>query len=134
MRYTLGMLMVAGLIGCAHQSVEVNVTTSTALEKPTVAPSNPRVGFVSRGSNESGFMVLQLVREAFLNELKVGELVVARNRTLEPTALLKISEIRGMAARVMVVRGQPSSEDEVVLPGKKLREAAEALPLVKTDT
>jgi len=134
MRHALRILMIAGLIGCAHQSVEVNVTTTTGFEKPTGVPTNPRVGFVGRSASASGVVVIQLVREAFQGPIKVDDIVVARNRALEPTAVLKILEIRGMAARVTILRGQPGPEDEVVLPSHKLREAAETLPILKTDT
>ncbi len=129
MRHTLSILMVVGLIGCAHQSVEVNVTATTGFEKPSRVPTNPRVGFVGRGSAESGVVVIQLVREAFQSSIKVDDTVVARNRALEPTAALKLLEIRGMAARVAILRGHPGPDDEVVLPSQKLREAAEALPI-----
>jgi hypothetical protein len=134
MRSALTALMVVVLTGCAHQSVEVNVTATTGFEKPVGMPANPRVGFVGHLSASSNLVVIQLVREAFQNQIKVDEVVVARNHSLEPTALLKIAEIRGMAARVTILRGQPGPDDEVVLPSRKLQEAAEALPLVKTDT
>ena len=134
MRYILSTLMVASLIGCAHQSVEINVTASTPVERTTVSPKNPRMGFITRGANTGNVVVVQLVREAFQGSLEVNSYMVARNRSLAPTALLKILEIRGLAARVAILHGQPGPEDEVVLPSPALREAAEALPLVKTDT
>ena len=134
MRLALNTLMVASLIGCAHQSVEVNVTSTTSLEKPSGAPSNPRMGFVGRGSTIEGSVLVQLVRESFQSPFKIGDTVVARNRALGPTAILQVMEIRGMVARARVVRGLPEANDEVVLPSQTLREAAEALPLVKTDT
>ena len=134
MRPALIVLMVVALAGCAHQSVEVNATATPSFEKPIGETANPRIGYIGNRSISANQVVIELVREAFLNRIKVDQQVVTRNRTLQPTALLKVSEIHGMAARGIVLRGQPGSDDEVVLPGSKLREAAETLPLVKTDT
>ena len=134
MRVTFITLMAISLIGCGHQSVEVNVTATTHLEKPSGLSSNPRIGFAGRGSTDKGVTVIQLAREAFQSNLSIGEHLVSRNRALRPTSLLKISEIRGMAAQVVILRGKPDSEDEIVLPSPKLKEEAESLPLVKTDT
>lgn len=76
----------------------------------------------------TGPQLLQLTRAAFEVSLKKDELVVSRNRQLQPTALLRVLEIRGLAAIAVPVRGRPAADEEVVLPSSPLREAAESLP------
>jgi hypothetical protein len=71
---------------------------------------------------------VQLARTASELALKKDELVVSRSRDLKPTALLRIVEIRGLAALAVVLRGQPGANEEIVLPSSPLRLQAEALP------
>ena len=122
----------AGLLlaGCAGDELAPTpaVPPGGEFARPTGASRNPRVGFVGRNPTAHGAQLVHLARTAGELSLKKDELVVSRNRALQPTALLRIIEIRGLAAIALPLRGQPGPEDEVVLPSSPLRQQAEALP------
>jgi hypothetical protein len=61
--------------------------------------------------------------------LRPGDILVSRNQTLVPTALLQVEELQGHIAVVKLLRGQPGTKDEAVLPTAELKKAAETLPL-----
>jgi hypothetical protein len=121
----------AGLLlaGCADDApTTVAAEPGTEFAKPSGASRNPRIGTVGRGSTAPGQLLLHLTHAATELALKKDELVVCRGRDLRPTALLRITEIRGLAAIAVPVRGQARPDDEVVLPASALRQQAEALP------
>ncbi len=121
----------AGLLlaGCADDAaMPVAAEPGAEFAKPSGASRNPRIGAVGRGASAQGPLLLHLTRAAAELSLKKDELVVCRGRDLRPTALLRITEIRGLAAIAVPVRGQARPDDEVVLPASALRLQAEALP------
>lgn len=123
---------VAGLllVGCTTEEVPTTPSDQppTGFVRPVGVSRNPRVGFIGHNPTATGPQLVQLTRAAMEVALKKDELVVSRNRQLQPTALLRIIEIRGLAAIAVPLRGQPAADEEVVLPGSPLRQAAEALP------
>ena len=124
--------LAAGLLlaGCVVEEPAQPTTVAPGgdFARPVGTSRNTRVGTVGRSPAPTGSQLLQLTRTAAELSLKKEELVVSRNRTLQPTALLRIVEIRGLAALAVIVRGQPAPDDEVVLPSSPLRQQAEALP------
>ncbi len=72
-----------------------------------------------------GLLAISLLPNA---GLRPGDIVVSRNPVLAPTALLKVEELQGHIAVVKLLRGQPGTKDEAVLPTAELRKAAETLP------
>jgi len=117
------------LVGCAvdQPTPPPIVEPGGEFARPTGASRNPRLGFVGHNPTASGPQLLLLSRTAGELSLKKDELVVSRSRDLKPTALLKIVDIRGLAALAVVVRGQPGANEEIVLPSSPLRLQAEAL-------
>ena len=117
------------LVGCAvdQPTPPPMVEPGGEFARPTGASRNPRLGFVGHNPTASGPQLLLLSRTAGELSLKKDELVVSRSRDLKPTALLKIVDIRGLAALAVVVRGQPGANEEIVLPSSPLRLQAEAL-------
>jgi len=117
------------LVGCAvdQPTPPPIVEPGGEFARPTGASRNPRLGFVGHNPTASGPQLLLLSRTASELSLKKDELVVSRSRDLKPTALLKIVDIRGLAALAVVVRGQPGANEEIVLPSSPLRLQAEAL-------
>ena len=124
--------LAAGLLlaGCALEepAQPTIVAPGGDFARPVGTSRNTRVGSIGRSPSPTGPQLLQLTRTAAELSLKKEELVVSRNRALQPTALLRIVEIRGMAALAVILRGQPVPDDEVVLPSSPLRQQAEALP------
>lgn len=118
------------LVGCATEDLAPLPTDGPlgAFSRPTGASRNPRIGFIGHNPTATGPQLVQLTRASLEVSFKIGELVVSRNRQLQPTSLLRVIEIRGLAAIAVPVRGRPAADDEVVLPGSPLRQAAEALP------
>jgi hypothetical protein len=118
------------LVGCAvdQPTPPPMVEPGGEFARPSGESRNPRLGFVGHNPTASGPQLLLLSRTASELSLKKDELVVSRSRDLKPTALLKIVDIRGLAALAVVVRGQPGANEEIVLPSSPLRQQAEALP------
>jgi len=118
------------LVGCAvdQPTPPPMVEPGGEFARPSGESRNPRLGFVGHNPTASGPQLLLLSRTAGELSLKKDELVVSRSRDLKPTALLKIVDIRGLAALAVVVRGQPGANEEIVLPSSLLRQQAEALP------
>ncbi len=116
------------LIGCAtpvasttdHDQPELHPFT-----KPAGSPRSPRVGFMLPGQPTDGLLAISLLPNA---GLRPGDILVSRNPVLAPTALLKVEELQGHIAVVKLLRGQPGTKDEAVLPTAELRKAAETLP------
>jgi len=117
------------LVGCAvdQPTPPPMVEPGGEFARPSGESRNPRLGFVGHNPTASGPQLLLLSRTASELSLKKDELVVSRSRDLKPTALLKIVDIRGLAALAVVVRGQPGANEEIVLPSSPLRLQAEAL-------
>ena len=117
------------LVGCAvdQPTPPPMVEPGGEFARPSGESRNPRLGFVGHNPTASGPQLLLLSRTAGELSLKKDELVVSRSRDLKPTALLKIVDIRGLAALAVVVRGQPGANEEIVLPSSPLRLQAEAL-------
>ena len=117
------------LVGCAvdQPTNPPMVEPGGEFARPSGESRNPRLGFVGHNPTASGPQLLLLSRTAGELSLKKDELVVSRSRDLKPTALLKIVDIRGLAALAVVVRGQPGANEEIVLPSSPLRLQAEAL-------
>ena len=118
------------LVGCAvdQPTPPPSVEPGGEFARPTGTSRNLRLGFVGHNPTASGPQLVQLARTASELSLKKDELVVSRSRDLKPTALLRIVEIRGLAALAVVLRGQPGANEEIVLPSSPLRLQAEALP------
>lgn len=127
MKPYLGILALTLLTGCASEpfpEVSESTTSSSPFARPLGVSANPRVGFVGNEASKGDIVVIQLVRENTSADLKTGFLLVARDAQLQPTAILKVKEVKGMAASATIIRGQPNREDEVVLPSAALLESA----------
>lgn len=126
MRNSIGIFALTLLTGCASEPFLE--TTDSAPSSPFARPygtsSNPRMGFIGSEASKGEVVLIQLVRENSSADLKSGFLLVTRNTQLQPTAILKVKEVKGMAAIAVVLRGQPSRDDEVVLPSAALLESA----------
>ncbi len=117
------------LVGCATPGAPTTDREQPELPpfaKPAGTPRSPRVGFVLPGAPAGGLLAVSLLPNA---GLRPGDILVSRNQTLVPTALLQVEELQGHIAVVKRLRGQPGTKDEAVLPTAELRKAAETLPL-----
>lgn len=126
MKNCVGILALTLLTGCASEPflVESEPTSSSPFARPFGTSSNPRIGFIGSEATKGEVVLIQLLRENSSAELKSGFLLVTRNAQLQPTSILKVREVKGMAATAVILRGQPSRDDEVVLPSAVLLESA----------
>lgn len=116
------------LIGCATPVAPTSDPDQPELHpfiKPAGSPRSPRVGFMLPSQPTDGLLAISLLPNA---GLRPGDILVSRNPVLAPTALLKVEELQGHIAVVKLLRGQPGTKDEAVLPTAELRKAAETLP------
>lgn len=116
------------LVGCATPGTPTTDREQPELHpfiKPAGSPRSPRVGFMLPSQPTDGLLAISLMPNA---GLRPGDILVSRNQTLAPTALLKVEELQGHVAVVKLLRGQPGTKDEAVLPTSELRKAAESLP------
>ena len=117
------------LVGCATPGTPTTDREQPELSpfyKPAGTPRSPRVGFILPSQPAASLLAVSLLPNA---GLRPGDILVSRNQTLAPTALLIVEELQGHIAVVKLLRGQPGTKDEAVLPTAELRKAAETLPL-----
>lgn len=126
------LVLLAGCETPAPESAVVEPPSPFAI--PLGQSTNYRIGFVGRGTASNDIVIIHLVRESYEYTLKENQVLLARNQALQPTALLKIQSIKGRVAIATIFKGMPSTDEEVVLPNSKTREAAETLPLYISGT
>jgi len=122
----VGILALALLTGCASEPFPVTIEPDSVSPfiRPQGTSSNPRLGFIGNEAVKGEIVLIELARENSSADVKSGFLVVTRNSQLQPTAILKVKEVKGMAATAIILRGQPSRDEEVVLPSALLLESA----------
>ena len=117
-------MLILGFWGCASNP-EGNSSgpVSQGIRSPVTASPNAVVGAVRWADPVSREAVVRLFDES----PPPGEFLVARDESLESTAVLSPTDIRrGRTLGVRIISGLPAPGDIVVSPGPKLREEIEA--------
>ncbi len=120
------LLFAALLCGCAaRRPAPAPEGEAPPFSRPPGSPASTRVGFVEPVREGASQCTIGLAPGT---TLKDGEVLVSRDRSLRPSALVRVEATLGRSAVARIIRGRPGPKDEAVRPASELLQLAQALP------